>query len=370
MIKSKPKSRGYQPASSIVSMLPNAAIKDGAELTDIADFTEFGDNSSLSSVIDCVSFSHFQRRFLCGASALRDTRLVSRMQLYLAMAGLDNTDSLAQLLVADIRRYESASAILLSKKPITIKNLFEAHSKLELEPRRSGKLRVTEIWIGESRETASYIAPSPEKVKRLLEDFLILLNNQKQFSIEDVVKHYSQFLAIHPFSDGNGRMSRILVEYMQQRSDLKTHLSLFRLGNNISHYQDAVSSFGIKSNLGMESPYWQSMIAWISEYEAKATALLQKLEDIFKTKLLLASLNGIDLKVIDLLLKQPIVSISTACQALNIDMSTAKDSLSKLIDRGILKPFRTKRNPNVELLVCVDVCQFTMKLDEILFEGK
>lgn len=326
------------------------------------------ENASLSSIIDCVSFSHFQCRFLCGASALRDTRHVSRMQLYLAMAGLDNTDSLAQLLVADIRRYESASAVLLSKKRITIKNLLEAHSKLELEPRHSGKLRVTEIWIGESRETASYIPPSPEKVQRFLEDFLISFNSQKQFSVEDVVKHYSQFLAIHPFRDGNGRMSRILVEYMQQRSDLKTHLSLFRLGNSISDYQDAVLSFGIKSNLGMESPYWQSMIAWISKYEAKATALLQELEVLFKTKLMLAPLDGIDLKIIDLLLKQPI--ISTVCQALNIDMSTAKDSLSKLVDRGILKPFRTKQNPNVELLVCVDVCQFAMKVDEILFEGK
>jgi len=335
-------------------------------------YSELGimENSSLSSIIDCVSFSHYQRRFLCGASALRDARHVSRMQLYLAMAGLDNTDSLAQLLVADIRRYESASAILLSKKPITINNLLEAHSKLELKPRHSGKLRVTEIWIGENREIASYIAPSPEKVQRLLEDFLISLNSQKQFSVEEVVKHYSRFLAIHPFSDGNGRMSRILVEYMQQSSDLKTHLSLFRLGNSISHYQDAVLSFGIKSNLGMESPYWQSMIAWGSEYEAKTTALLQELEVLFKTKLTLAPLDGIDLKIIKLLLKQPIVSISTVCQALNIDLSTAKDSLSKLVDRGILKPFRTKQNPNVELLVCVDVCQFTLKLDEILFEGK
>jgi Fic family protein len=328
------------------------------------------ENASLSSIIDCISLSHFQRRFLCGASALRDTRHVSRMQLYLAMAGLDSTDSLAQLLVADIRRYESASAILLSKKLITIDNLLEAHKKLELKPRHSGKLRVTDIWIGKNRKTASYIAPSPEKVKCLLKDFLISLNNQEQFSKEDVVKNYSQFLAIHPFSDGNGRMSRILVEYMQQRADLKTHFSLFRLGNSISNYQDAVLSFGIKSNLGMESPYWQSMIAWIFEYEAKAAKLLQELGVLFNTKLTLAPLDGIDLKIIDLLLKQPIVSISTVCQALNIDMNTAKDSLSKLVDRGILKPFRTKQNPNIELLVCVDVCQFTMKLDEILFEGK
>ncbi len=292
------------------------------------------------------------------------------MQLYLAMAGLDNADSLAQLLVADIRRYEAARAVLLSEKRITIKKLLDAHSKLELDPRHSGKLRKTETWIGESRETATHITPSPEKVQPLLEDFLNSLNSRKKFSVEEVVKHYSQFLVIHPFRDGNGRMSRILVEYMQKGSDLKNHLSLFRLGNSISRYQDAVLSFGIKSNLGMSSPYWQSMIAWNAKYEVKAAALLQDLAHLFKTKLTLAPIDGIDLKIIDLLLKQPIVNIGLICQALNIDINIAKDSLSKLVANHVLKPFRTKQNPNVELLVCVDVCQFSMKLDEILFEDK
>jgi Fic family protein len=292
------------------------------------------------------------------------------MQMYLAMAGLNNTDSSAQLLVANIRKYETARAILLSKQRLLIKDLLKAHSILLPDVYHSGKLRKGDSWIGESRETATYIPPSPDKVKLLLEEFLNSLNSQKQFSIEDIVKHYSQFLVIHPFRDGNGRMSRILIEYMQQRSDLKIHFSLFRLGNNITHYQDAISSFGVKNNLGMESPYWQAMTVWISEYEEKATVFLQELGSLLKTKLTLAPIDGVDLKIIDLLFKQPIVTINTVCQSLNINHTAAKDSLSKLVSKDILKPYRTKQNANVELLVCRDVCQFTMKLDELMFEGK
>jgi len=328
------------------------------------------EHENLSSIIDRFPLSHTHRRFLCGASALRDTRRVSRMQLYLAMSGLDDTDVVAQLLVSDIRKYESASAFLLSKKRLTIKGLLKAHGKLLPDDKYSGKLRTNQNWIGKSRKSATYIPPSSEKLTPLLNDFLATFNSQDRFSTEEVIKLYCQFLTIHPFRDGNGRISRVLIDYMQQKSDLRVHFSLFRLGMNISDYQEAVLSFGVRSNLGLGSPYWQKMIAWVGEYETKTHLLLKELHAVLMTKLALSPLNKTDLKMIGLLLKQPIVSLSTAPQMLGVDFNTAKESLSRLVATDVLKPYKTKNKANSEVLVCRDICQFTMKLDELLFSDK
>lgn len=328
------------------------------------------ENENITTIINGFSLPHTHHRFLCGSSALRDTRKVSRMQLYLAMSGLDDTDVLAQLLVYDIRKYESTRIFLLSKKHLTIKDLLKAHGKLIPEAKHAGKLRISQTWIGNNRKAPTYVPPPAEKVVPLMNEFLIALNSQDNFSAEDIIKLYCQFLTIHPFLDGNGRMSRILIDYMQQKSDLTIHFSLFRLGMKISNYQDAVLAFGVRSNLGVESPYWKKMIAWVGEYEAKSHILLKELQSILIAKLALSPLNSIDLKMIGLLLRQPIVSLNTAPKMLGVDFNTARESLSKLVATNVLKPFKTKSKINSEVLVCRDICQFTMKLDELLFLDK
>lgn len=328
------------------------------------------ENENFSTVINSFSFSSVHCRFLCGSTALRDSRQISRMRLYLALSGLDDSDVLAQLLVSDIHKYESASAFLLSKKRLTIKDLMNAHGKLLPGAKHSGKLRTGRSWIGRDRDAPTYVPPSPQKVISLLNDFLETLNSQTSFSEEQIVKLYCQFLTIHPFVDGNGRVSRILIDYMQKKSDLNIHFSLFRLGMKISDYQNAVLSFGVRSNLGMESPYWKKMLTWIGIYETKANILLKELQAQLMAKVLLSPLTSIDLRMISLLLKQPIVSLSTVPTILDVDFNTAKGSLSKLVTAGVLKPYRTKHMINREILVCRDICQFTMKLDELLFLDK
>ena len=118
------------------------------------------DNTNLSHTLSNFSLSTTHHRFLCGSSALRDARQVSRVRLYLAMADLDNSDVYAQLLVSDIRRYEAAKAFLLSRKKLTTKDLLKAHSKVLPDTAHSGKLRDVEGWVGKSRKAATYVAPS------------------------------------------------------------------------------------------------------------------------------------------------------------------------------------------------------------------
>lgn len=99
-----------------------------------------------------------------------------------------------------------------------------AHSK------KMGELREAKTWIGSpgcSPETARYIPPPPDKVRHLTEKLLhdwraqystLQESDDKNAIIDAIVRFHHQFLSVHPFLDGNGRMSRFLL--MQQASEL------------------------------------------------------------------------------------------------------------------------------------------------------
>lgn len=149
------------------------------------------ESKSIAAIFNnfCLSTTHC--RFLCGSSALRSARYVSRVQLYLAIAKLDDTNLSAQLLAKEISRYESAKSFLLPKKKLTMNDLLIAHSKVVPDKIHSGKLRSVEGWVGKSRESATYVAPCPSKINSLLDGFLSVFNSINDFSPEEIVKLYS-----------------------------------------------------------------------------------------------------------------------------------------------------------------------------------
>ncbi|NQZ66034.1 MAG: Fic family protein [Mycoplasmatales bacterium] len=70
-------------------------------------------------------------------------------------------------------------------------------------------------WIGprgKSIESASLILIKPSEKKKYLEDiFEEIRNNKNKRSIATLIKFHPFFEAIHPFSDGNGRLGRMLL---------------------------------------------------------------------------------------------------------------------------------------------------------------
>lgn len=102
--------------------------------------------------------------------------------------------------------------------------MFESGSK------EIGIFRTHTIWVGSpnsSPEKASFVPPKPELVPKLTEELLegwrkdypdILVAKKKTIKIQRIAKFHNDFLSIHPFLDGNGRVARFLLN--QQASEL------------------------------------------------------------------------------------------------------------------------------------------------------
>ena len=107
----------------------------------------------------------------------------------------------------------------LKELPLSLRLIKEIHERLLKGVRGAGKapgeFRRIQNWIGgPTLNTAQYIPPAPHEI------MLLLYNLEKFFheasSIPILIKAgliHSQFEAIHPFLDGNGRIGRLLITY-------------------------------------------------------------------------------------------------------------------------------------------------------------
>jgi biotin-[acetyl-CoA-carboxylase] ligase BirA-like protein len=120
-------------------------------------------------------------------------------------------------------------AALNYKKPLDEERLFGWHGVLfptgrsGLHKIRVAKFRDSEISIisnKEYQETIHYEAPLPEKIQEQMAEFLLWLNAEgNEIPLLKAAIAHLWFVIIHPFDDGNGRLTRIITEMMLARSE-------------------------------------------------------------------------------------------------------------------------------------------------------
>ncbi len=129
---------------------------------------------------------------------------------------------------------------------ISIQRLFDWHSSL-FPMGRSGKYKIAVAqWRKEENEPMKVIsggygnekihfeAPNSKKIDSEMDVFLNYLNtdNSNDLIIKAAIIHL-WFLTIHPFEDGNGRIARIISEYLLAKSD-NSALRFYSLSTQIA----------------------------------------------------------------------------------------------------------------------------------------
>ncbi|MEV0545052.1 Fic family protein [Nocardia salmonicida] len=113
---------------------------------------------------------------------------------------------------------------------ITEASLLSAHRVLIApEWEKAGRLRTVQTWIGGSDYTplnALYVPPPPELVPELMADLLAFVaRGDLPILVQAAIAH-AQFVSIHPFVSGNGRIGRALVSAILRRRGLTDRVTV------------------------------------------------------------------------------------------------------------------------------------------------
>jgi Fic family protein len=114
----------------------------------------------------------------------------------------------------DIRETEAHFKIFLEmlKKPGNISKdlLLKWHKEMFWESKRdiAGRFRDFMVRVG------SYIAPDWQDVENLMKEFIKFVHQSKFSPVELAARAHYRFEKIHPFGDGNGRIGRLIMNYI------------------------------------------------------------------------------------------------------------------------------------------------------------
>lgn len=114
----------------------------------------------------------------------------------------------------DIKETESHAAVFLdmlkTEETVSEELLLEWHAEVfkDTKPDIAGRLRQYLVRVG------PHVAPDWNEVERLMQQLITFVNASKLNPVETAARAHYIFEKIHPFSDGNGRIGRLLMNYI------------------------------------------------------------------------------------------------------------------------------------------------------------
>lgn len=204
-----------------------------------------------------------------------------------------------------------------------------------------GEFRRGQVQIG---KPARFVPPPANELGKCLDQLENYFYAQHQYDalIEAFLVHY-QFEAIHPFSDGNGRVGRLLLSVMIkewcQLSEQWLYMSSY-YDRNKDEYIDRL--FKVSSEGDWEG--WTSFclrgVVQMSLDTQKRCDLLLKLRDSFHERLKKENCPGRLRDMVDGFFISPIATATMVKQKYNVSHPTAQADLHRLVEIGILKEIR------------------------------
>lgn len=114
----------------------------------------------------------------------------------------------------DIRETESHAAVFMlmlkTKEKLSKRLLLKWHGDIfrETKPDIAGCFRTYGVKVG------SYVAPDWRKVESLVKQLVTFVNTSDFNPVEVAARAHYMFEKVHPFGDGNGRIGRLLMNYI------------------------------------------------------------------------------------------------------------------------------------------------------------
>jgi Fic family protein len=141
------------------------------------------------------------------------------------------------------------------------------------------------------------------------------------------------FLQIHPFQDGNGRLSRVLTTLLLLQAGY-AHVPYSSLESVIEQNKEAyyLALRQTQGTIRGETPDWQPWLLFFLRALAEQARRLEK--KIEREKLVLAALPELSLRIVEFAREHGRITMGDAIRLTNVSRNTLKQHFRALVERG------------------------------------
>jgi Fic family protein len=238
--------------------------------------------------------------------------------------------------------------------PITLVAVKEAHRKLmEGDPRErsyAGRFRDVQNWVGGSDFSprgAIFVPPAPETVDPLMDDLETFVNRDDLSILFQAAIAHAQFETIHPFTDGNGRIGRALINVILRRRQATTRVVVplaSALVVKRDNYFALLESYRDGDPLAIVHSF--ALAATLVVREARKTASeLEAIPARWRASVSRLRTGGSTERILDHLLAVPVVTAESLVRAIGVSPSSVYSALERLAEANVIRPL-TDRTRN------------------------
>ncbi|SUE14169.1 mobile mystery protein B [Rhodococcus gordoniae] len=259
-------------------------------------------------------------------------------QIALAELG-EHASRNARLIIGNVRAMRAALELSDALDADAILRMH--HALLEHDdPAIAGRWRQQQVWIGGGSlgpHTAQFVPPHHERVPELIDDLVVFADRDDLPVMAQIAVAHAQFETIHPFPDGNGRVGRALIQAMLRGGQLTRSVAVpvsAGLLHNTAEYFAALGAY----RAGDVEPIVRSIVDASFAAVTNGRTLVADLgsvREIWRSRVTARRDSAVH-RLVDVLLRQPVIDNRTAAAALSVTGANAQIAIDRLVDAGVL----------------------------------
>jgi len=211
----------------------------------------------------------------------------------------------------------------------------------------AGRLRTVQNWIGGSQRSplgAVHVPPAPARVPALMDDLIAFMRRTDIDPVLHAAVAHAQFESIHPFTDGNGRVGRSLINGLWRYRRVTTSMSVpvaSAIVADRDHYFDLVNAYREGEVVPFALYLAGAASRAVREAEVSARRLVE-LPELWRDRVRPRA-GSAAAALLPLLVSRPIVDVHDVMRLTGASQTRAYAAIERLVEAGVLRPITESR---------------------------
>ena len=239
---------------------------------------------------------------------------------------------------------------------LTVDALLRSHRALMRDdPNESayaGRTRDMQNWIGGSDyspRNALYVPPPPETVDDYVDDLVAFTNRDDLSAMVQAAVAHAQFESIHPFTDGNGRVGRALVNTVLRRRGVTTTV-VVPLASALVARREAYFDVLTRYRKGEPEPIIGAFAraSTLAAQESRVTAArMAEFPLAWRDAVGRVRTDSATARLLAVLPETPVLSADEAEAKVGGGSSAVYRAVDRLVEAGVLRPLTDRKRNQV-----------------------